>query len=243
MIDEPSGPFTVAIIAITVLLSGGAFASPPFMEKYLFDREMITRYGQFYRLVTSGFLHANWAHLGINMFSFYSFGGYIEDLVGPATLVAVYFSSIIGGSLLSLLLHRGHPYRALGASGGVCGIVFASIFLVPGTSVYVFPIPVPVPSSIFALLFIAISFFGIQSRRGNIGHDAHLGGAIIGLIVTTVLHPRIVAERFTLWTVVMGISVALFIYLYRSPRFRYGRLRIVRGTNHERNEWPRDSNR
>jgi membrane associated rhomboid family serine protease len=239
MMNEPSGPFTIAIIVVTALFSAGGLASPPFADKYLFDPEMIVRYRQYYRLVTSGFLHANWAHLGINMFSFYSFGGYIESLIGAPTLIIIYFSSIIGGNLLSLLLHRASAYRALGASGGVCGVVFASIFLIPGTSVYVLPIPIPVPSSIFALLFIAVSFFGIRSRRGNIGHDAHLGGAIIGLVVTTLLHPRIVAESFVLWMVVMGVSLALFVYLYRSPRYRYGGLRIVRGEGDEREGWPR----
>ena len=240
MMNEPSGPFTIALIAVTVLFSAGGFTSPPFTEKYLFEPEMIIRYRQYYRLITSGFLHANWAHLGINMFSFYSFGGYIESVIGTPTLIIIYFSSILGGNLLSLLLHRNHAYRALGASGGVCGVVFASIFLIPGTSVYMFPVPVPVPSSIFAIVFIAISFFGIRSRRGNIGHDAHLGGAIIGLVVTTLLHPRIVAESFILWIAVMGISVALCAYLYTSPRFRYGRLRLVRGQNDEREGRPRN---
>jgi len=103
-----------------------------------------------------------------------------------------------------------------------------------------FPVPVPVPSPIFAVLFIAISFFGIRSRRGNIGHDAHLGGAIIGLVVTTLLYPRIVAESFIMWIAVMGISVALCAYLYASPRFRHGGLRLVRGGNDEREELPRN---
>ena len=240
MMNEPSGPFTIALIAATVLFSAVGFGSPPFTEKYLFAPEMIIRHRQYHRLITSGFLHANWAHLGINMFSFYSFGGYIESAIGTPTLIMVYFSSILGGNLLSLLLHRNRAYRALGASGGVCGVVFASIFLIPGTSVYMFPVPVPVPSPIFAVLFIAISFFGIRSRRGNIGHDAHLGGAIIGLVVTTLLYPRIVAESFIMWIAVMGISVALCAYLYASPRFRHGGLRLVRGGNDEREELPRN---
>jgi membrane associated rhomboid family serine protease len=235
---EPTGPWTIAIIAVTVLVSAGGFASPPFTERYLFEPAMILRRAQYYRLLTSGFLHANWAHLVVNMFSFYSFGGYIESLIGAPTLVAIYFSSILGGNLLSLLLHRNHAYRALGASGGVCGVVFASIFLIPGSSVYMLPVPVPIPSSIYAVLFIAISFFGIRSRRGNIGHDAHLGGAIIGLAVTTLLHPKIVEESFILWMIVMGLSVGLFIYLYTSPRYRPPRLRIGRGEEDERGGRP-----
>jgi membrane associated rhomboid family serine protease len=233
MMNEPIAPFTIVIVAVTALVSAAGFASPRVTERYLFESEMILRRRQYERLVTSGFLHANWAHLLVNMFSFYSFGGYLESIIGAPTLLTVYFSSILGGNIVSLLLHRSHAYRALGASGGVCGIVFASIFLLPASSVYVFPIPVPIPSSIYAVVFIAISFFGIRSRRGNIGHDAHLGGAIIGLVVTTLLHPRIVPARPILWTAVMGISIALFAYLYRNPRNGSGRLHVVRGEHDE----------
>jgi len=236
--NEPTGLFTIAIIAVTALVSAAGFSSPPLVERYLFEPEMILGHRQYYRLVTSGFLHANVAHLVINMFSLYSFGGAVESLIGAPTFVVVYFSSILGGNLLSLVLHRNEAYRALGASGGVCGVVFASIFLIPGSSVYVLPIPVPIPASIYAFLFIAISVFGIRSRRGNIGHDAHLGGAIIGLIVTTVLHPRIVRESLFLWSAVMGIAVVLFIYLYRSSRRRFGGLGVVRGGSDERGGRP-----
>jgi len=231
--NEPTGPVTIVIIAITALFSAAGFASTPFMDRYLFEPEMVLRYRQHYRLLSSGFLHANVAHLVINMFSLYSFGGSIESTVGAPTFIVIYFSSILGGNLLSLFLHRNQAYRALGASGGVCGVVFASIFLIPGSSVYMLPVPVPIPSPVYAVLFIAISVFGIQSRRGNIGHDAHLGGAIIGLIVTTLLYPRIVTQNLYLWMLVMGIAVALFIYLYRSPRYRSGGLRAVRGERDE----------
>jgi len=225
-------------MAVTVLVSIGGFASAPFMERCLFEPEAILRYRQYHRLITSGFLHANWPHLAVNMFSFYSFGGSIESLIGPSTLLVVYFSSILGGNLLSLLLHRNHAYRALGASGGVCGVVFASIFLIPGSSVYLFPVPVPIPASIFAVLFIVISFFGIQSRRGNIGHDAHLGGAVIGLLVTTLLHPVIIAESPILWMTVVALSVALFIYLHVNSRRRSARLHVVQNEDDGRKRWP-----
>jgi membrane associated rhomboid family serine protease len=236
--NEPTGLVTIAIIAITALFSAVGFASPPFMERYLFEPEMVLRYRQHYRLVSSGFLHANVAHLVINMFSLYSFGGSVESTVGAPTFIVIYFSSILGGNLLSLLLHRNEAYRALGASGGVCGVVFASIFLIPGSSVYMLPIPVPIPSPVYAVLFIAISVFGIQNRRGNIGHDAHLGGAIIGLIVTTLLYPRIVTQNLYLWILVMGVAAALFIYLYWSQRRRSGGRRVARGERDERGRRP-----
>ena len=219
--NEPMAPFTIAIVALTALVSYGAFNSAGVMERLLFEPGRIVRYGEYYRLVTSGFLHANWAHLIFNMFSFYSFGGRIESRFGASALLAIYFSSILGGNLLSLFLHRNHEYRALGASGGVCGVIFAAIFLMPGGGVYIFPVPVPMPAHIFAILFVLISFFGIRGRRGNIGHDAHLGGAIIGLAVTTLLHPEIVSENFILWVIVMSLALVLFIYLYHKPLYPF----------------------
>jgi membrane associated rhomboid family serine protease len=226
--NEPTGIFTIAIIVVTSLVSAAGFGSPQLVAGCLFEPVMIIGRRQYYRLITSGFIHASWVHLLVNMFSFYSFGGAIEHLAGAPTLIAVYSSAMLGGNLLSLLLHRNHEYRALGASGGVCGVIFASIFLVPGGSVYMFPVPVPIPSPVFAILFIMISFFGVRSQRGNIGHDAHLGGAIIGLVAATLLHPRIAAESPALWVAVMGISAVLFIYLYMDSRRRAGKLRIVR---------------
>jgi membrane associated rhomboid family serine protease len=231
MMNEPMAPVTIAIMVITALVSLVGFGSAALADKLLFEPARILRRGEYYRLVTSGFLHADWAHLFFNMFSFYSFGGQLESRIGPLALVAIYFSSVIGGNLLSLVLHRGHEYRALGASGGVCGVIFAAIFLMPGGGVYVFPVPMSIPAPAFAVLFIVISFFGIRARQGNIGHDAHLGGAIIGLIVTTMLHPEIVSERLVLWVAVMTLAVVLFVYLYRQPldatrgprRFRDGR--------------------
>jgi len=236
--DVSSGPFTIAIIAVTALVSAGGFSSIPFREKYLFEPGAILNRREYHRLITSGFLHADWGHLFVNMFSFYSFGGPIEKIFGFPTLLVIYFSSILGGNLLSLLLHRKGPYRALGASGGVCGIVYAAIFLMPGGSVYVFPVPVPIPSYIYAILFVLISFFGIRGQWGNIGHDAHLGGAIIGLLVTTLFYPGIVAESFLLWAAVMGLSLALFFWLYRSSRASAPRLRTVRSQSGERRRRP-----
>jgi hypothetical protein len=151
------------------------------------------------------------------MVSFYSFGSVIERQLpwGSLILAAIYFSSILGGGLFSLFLHRHHDYRSLGASGGVCGVIFACIFLFPGTQIAFFLIPMP--ASLFAILFLGVSFWGIRSQRSRIGYDTYLSGAIIGLLVTTVLYPDIVTQSPVLYLGVMGISMALFIYLYKFP--------------------------
>ncbi len=167
-------------------------------------------------------MHFNWLHLIFNMLSFYLFGDLIERGYGPLTLLPIFLGSIAGGSLLALYLHRNHHnYLALGASGGVCGVIFAYIFLFPGSWIRVFMI-LPMPSWLYAILFILISFFGLRNQLGNIGHDAHLGGAIIGLLITTALRPMIVVQSPILYAVVMGLSAALFIYLYKNPLFMPG---------------------
>lgn len=213
-----ASPVTLGLVVVTSLVSLAGFGSAAAVDRLIFDPHRILRRGEYLRLVSSGFLHADIGHLFVNMFSFYSFGGPIERVYGAVPLVAIYFSAILGGNLLSLALHRNEIYRALGASGGVCGVVYAAIFLFPGGSVMVMPVPVPIPSSLYAVLFILLSFFGMRGRWGNIGHDAHLGGAVIGLGTATALFPAIAAENPILWTTVMAISAVLFVYLYRRPR-------------------------
>jgi membrane associated rhomboid family serine protease len=212
--NGPTALFNLVVIAATVYSSYRGFSSPAYLERYIFSPEHILRDKQYYRLVSSGFLHADWMHLLFNMYSLYSFGSIIELVFGAPTFLAIYFASILGGSGLSLYLHRKHDYRALGASGGVCGIIFACIFLVPGSSVRIFLLPIDIPAYIYAILFMGISYFGIKHKIGNIGHDAHLGGAIIGLLIATVLHPWIISLNPLLYAVVMSLAVVLFILLY-----------------------------
>jgi len=206
-----------AIIVFTGYWSYRGFKDDWFREKYIFSPAEILRDKQYYRLITSGFLHANWVHFIFNMYSMYSFGSVIERIFGVPTFLAIYFSSILGGNLLSLYLHRYHEYRALGASGGVCGVIFAAIFLLPGTDVMLFLIPIPIPAPVFAVLFILVSYYGLRRQVGNIGHDAHLGGALIGLAVTAVLYPASISRSPALFSIVAGLTIMLLIYTYKRP--------------------------
>ena len=210
-------PFNLAVIVITGIISYVGFTRPGFAERWLFDSQRILQDKQYSRIISSGFLHGDWIHLIFNMYTLYSFGGVIEQGFGPIQFLVIYFTAIIGGNLLSLVLHRHHEYRALGASGGGCGIIFACIFLVPGSSVYMFFIPFPIPAHIFAILFIIISYIGLRSQIGNIGHDAHLGGAVIGLVVTTIMYPSIVFQSPMLYLAVMGLTVTMMLLLYFYP--------------------------
>jgi membrane associated rhomboid family serine protease len=215
--NGPPAILNVAIIGLTVFLSYVGFVNPRFLNRYLFSSQEILRARQYERLISAGALHANWAHLIFNMFSLYSFGSAIELFVGPATFLITYLAGIVGGNLFALLLHRNEDYHALGASGGVCGVIYASIFLLPGSSVTIMFLPIPIPAYIYAVLFMLFSYYGIRSQQGNIGHDAHLGGAIISLLAATALHPSIVPANPVLYPVVMLLAVALLVLLYVNP--------------------------
>lgn len=217
--SEPIALFNLLVTGAILLVSIFVFPRPELREKLIFCPRYILGQKQWYRLFSSSFIHADWLHLLFNVYSLYLFGRLIEQNLGPVPFGLIYFTSILGGSLLSLILHRHHHYHALGASGGVCGVIFAAIFLFPGLRIYVFPIPLAVPSWLYALLFILASFYGIRAQQGHIGHDAHLGGAVFGLLTTTVLYPGIVTASPVLYTAVLLLSVGGFLYLVCRPVF------------------------
>jgi len=213
----PSEICTLVTIAVTVGFSWLAFARPELEHKYIFDPRRILARKQYYRLVTSGFLHADWGHLGLNMVSLYFFGPSIERVLGYEQFLYIYLGSIIGGNLLSLYVHRHHEYRAYGASGGVCGIIFAYILLWPGSSIGLFLLPVYVPGWLYVIPFMAGSFYALKAGHDNVGHDAHLGGAIIGLLITALLHPRAVRYNWLVFLLVFGGAAGLLVYVWANP--------------------------
>lgn len=204
---------TYAIIGITALLSVAGFNSRNLFEKSLFSVSDILRKKEIHRLLTSLYFHVNWAHLIFNMFSLYSFGTGIEEHFGPKLMAAIYLYCGIGGGLLSLLIKRNMPdYRAVGASGAVCGVIFASIFLLPGGSIYIMPIPVAIPSWAYAVLFVVISSYGIGKENSSIGHEAHLGGALVGILWALIYDPSIVMAHSLLFFGVTVPIIASIIY-------------------------------
>ena len=215
--NEPLAIATLLVIAVTGYVSYRAFNNQRMLDAFMFSPTHILRDKEYRRLLTSGLIHANWPHLLFNMFSLYVFGRAVEIFFGPHILLLIYLSSILGGSLLSLYCHRHHEYRALGASGGVCGVIFASIFLLPGGEIIIFPLPFGIQSWLYAILFILASFFGMRRQRDNIGHDAHLGGALCGLGVATIMYPEIIGQSPRLYMAVVIITAGLLIYSYKYP--------------------------
>jgi membrane associated rhomboid family serine protease len=208
-----AGLFVFIIIIVTVFVSYKGFTDNRFLENYAFvvDRILVDR--QYYRLVTSGFLHTGWLHLGFNLFSLYIFSGVVEMGLGSLNFLLIYFASLIGGGLLSLLIHRHHgSYSSVGASGAVCGVMFASVALFPWLRITLFPLPIGIPSWMYAVLFVGFSIYGIRSKKDNIGHDAHLGGALVGMVLALVLHPAALAENYGTILLIL-VPTVVFVYI------------------------------
>lgn len=196
------------------------FSNPSLMRAYLLDTQAILRQGEHVRMVSSGFLHSDWNHLLFNMFSFYFFAPSLEQIPGNgvALLLAVYMGSILGGNLLALALHRHESYFALGASGGVCGVIFAAIILYPGMSVMFLFLPVPMPGWLFAVLYVGFTIYGAKTKRDNIGHDAHLGGALMGLVIAVLFYPdAALGQPLLFGSIVIG-GIGGIVYLNKIQR-------------------------
>lgn len=177
-----------AVIAITCLISYKGFNEYLFFEKYKFNVSSIVNRKEYIRLVSSGFLHSNWMHLLFNMLSLYFFKDIIFYFFGTIGFLIIYFGALILGNILSLIIHKKQPwYSAIGASGAVSGIIFAAIAMEPHMKIGLFFIPVT--GYIFGFLYFGYSIYMIQNPQqwDNLGHSAHLGGAIFGILYVIVL--------------------------------------------------------
>lgn len=210
---------TFLIAGMTAVISIRAFNNRQLLESYMFVPVKILRDKQYYRLFYSALIHADMTHLVFNMFCFISFGSILEKTFGPHILLLMYATSILGSGLLSLYFHRHHDYRALGASGGVSGIIFAYIFLQPGSSIAFLFLPVYIPSWLFAILFVLGSYYAMRSDKDNIAHDAHLGGAVAGLLTTAIFFPDSISRNLALFLSLVSIFSILMYYTIKRPLF------------------------
>jgi membrane associated rhomboid family serine protease len=211
--------FTYTVIAITTLVSLLGFYNKQVFEKGLLSAGGILKEKQYYRLITSQLLHAGPAHLFFNMFSYYSFGESIERVFGLKLAAVIYLYSALGGDALALVIRRKNPaYSAVGASGAVCGVIFASIFLLPGGSITVFPVPVPMPSWVYACLFMGISLYGLGKGNTMIGHEAHIGGALTGMLWAVLYRPSIIETQSILLAGLTIPTLLLLAYVVKTRR-------------------------
>lgn len=201
------------LMVVTGIVSYRGFNNRSFFYKYQFEVEKVWVGKEYYRLFTSGFLHVGWMHLLFNLVSLYLFGSSVELYIGQWQYLLIYLVSMAGGNLFSLFLHRrSGTYSSVGASGAVCGIIFASIALFPGMSISFFGFPISIPAWVYGLVFVLYSIYGIRSGKQNIGHDAHLGGALIGLLVAILLRPAVLTYNY-LAIAAIALPAIAFIYI------------------------------
>lgn len=208
---EPTSVIGFAILIFTGLVTYQGFREYAYLNKYIFDVDRILIDKEYYRLFSSGFLHGSWLHFGFNMIALMSFSYSLEIFFGLGKFTLLYFGSMLGASLLSLYIHRNHgDYRALGASGAISGVIFSSIIMFPDHNISFVIIPLEIKSWVLGLLFVAVSILGIKKQSDNIGHEAHLGGAITGVLITLLIKPAVLQEN--LW-LVLAILVPCFFFL------------------------------
>lgn len=199
------------ILFLTGLITWQGFKKEAYMQQYAFNVDGILRHKEYFRIISSGFLHVNWLHFGFNMVAFLSFSSSLETFFGPLKIVLVYFLSLIGGSLLSLYIHRNHgDYRAVGASGAVSGVIMTSMVLFPYNEVGLILIPIPFKAWVLGLIFVVISIYGIKAKLGNIGHAAHLGGAFVGILSAFLVDFQMAMEN---WWIVALAGVPIIVFL------------------------------
>lgn len=180
---------TFLIIGISTVSSLLAlYGVPGLFGKGYLKPYRVVREHSWYELITSGFLHANFGHLFVNMFTLYFFGQIMEYRLGPVYFLALYLTAMIVAGIPSVIKYKDNPdYATLGASGAVSGVLFAYIYLYPLRSIYLLFIPIPIPAFVFGILYLAYSMYESKQERGKINHEAHIAGALWGIVYLLVL--------------------------------------------------------
>lgn len=208
---------TIMITIVNVLVSMKGFSDFSFFEKYKFNVGSVRR-GEQIRMLSAGFLHVDQMHLFFNMFTLYFFADQVISVLGATGFILVYFGSLILGNLLSLYFHKEeYYYSAVGASGAVTGVLYAAILLHPEMRLYMFFIPIPIPGYVFGIGYLLYSIYGMKNRVGNIGHDAHFGGAIGGYVITLILASWVVKEQ-PIMVVLLAIPIILLYVMKKTGK-------------------------
>ncbi len=202
-------PIVLIIIAVTCVISYLGLNDTRIFEKYKFSVGAINNRKEYFRLISSAFLHADFMHLFFNMLSLYLFQEAVTLFFGNIGFLIIYFGSLLLGNLFSLLIYKNQPwYSAIGASGAVSGIIFASIAMAPNEISVNF-----LPGWLFGTLYFGYSVYMMLNPKqwDNLGHSAHLGGAFFGLVYSILLHPQLAMSNI-LFLGIMSLPLAYLAY-------------------------------
>ena len=196
----------IIILVATIAMSYYGFNNATFFNRYMFNVGAVQK-GDYVRLISSGFLHANWEHLIFNMISLFFFYEVVTDSMGELLFVFIYFGSMLLGNVFSLQIYKRQSYySAIGASGAVSGIIFTAIALYPKAIKVNF-----LPGWLFGALYFGYSVFMMfnPQKGDNLGHTAHIGGALFGLAVVALYAPTIVVHN----ALYLGIMALPLVYM------------------------------
>jgi membrane associated rhomboid family serine protease len=191
--------FTLIIIIITSVVSLIAFSNGGVFNRLKFNAYAINNNREWYRFFSHALIHADWMHLLMNMFVLYSFGGMVEDFYkfyfgskGILYFLTLYVGSIVVSSIPSYEKHKNNAYyNAVGASGAVSAVLFASILFYPTGKIMFIFLPIPIPSFVFGILYLIYSAYMAKKNVDNVGHDAHFYGAVFGFLLTILFKPKL----------------------------------------------------
>ena len=188
-----SAPVASFIFAITIATSLWAFYNDTLYGNLILHPYSVSRGQRVYTVITSGMIHNDWMHLFFNMLSYYFFAFQLEPVLGHWQFGLLYVLSLILSDLPTVYKHRNDDwYHSLGASGAVSAVIFSYIMYNPMGSMYIMPFPFPIYSIVFGVLYLVYCNYASKRAQDNVNHDAHMFGALSGLLITIVLHPHIV---------------------------------------------------
>lgn len=180
---------TILLIIITCVVSFLAFQNQNLQSRLMLYPVVMRNPKEAYRLISSGFVHADMVHLAFNMISFYFFGRFLEVIIGTELFVMLYLSGILVANLPTYYKQMNNPnYAALGASGGVAAIIFATIYLTPWQEIRLF-LAIPMPALVFAVAYLIYSYVMSRKPDQHIGHDAHFWGSVYGVLFMIIIDP------------------------------------------------------
>lgn len=208
-------PLILFLLLINVLLSFRAFKDSLLFNRLKFNVKAV-QLGEQYRLLTAGFIHVDGNHLFFNMFTLFIFGGNVVYGLGNMNFILLYLISLILGNLLALYYHRQNPYyTAVGASGAIMGVVYSCILMFPDMKLALIFFPIPMPAYVFGVGYLIYTLFGMRAQNDNIGHTAHFGGALGGILCTLVFDPFVIQKSFTTLILLVFVTLVAGFFFFK----------------------------